>query len=142
MFEYELFFEEFNGSYIEQTFDRQMEVYRTYQSFYRLFKEGFTYRGFQDLLYSFKQFNKFNFFKFFTESTWYNQVFNFDKAFRAFDYQYTVPTRMGFPLVYNLTSYMHFRMYLNGEIGCDETCQYTYGFIPDRVTTRATFRPR
>lgn len=75
MFEYELFFEEFNGDYIKNTFERQLEAYKTYQSFYRLFKDGFSYPVFKDLLYRLKKFNVYSgAFRFLTERTWYDQV--------------------------------------------------------------------
>lgn len=70
------------------------------------------------------------------------QTYGYSLTFRGMDYRYYVPTRMGFPLVYNFTALFHMQMILNHEISCDETCQYSYGLIPDRVMNKFYLSPR
>ena len=70
------------------------------------------------------------------------QAFDYSLTFRGFDYQHVVPTRIGFPLVYNLTAYFHLQTIVKGEISCDASCQYSYLFFPDRVQSKLYIEPR
>ncbi|XP_065176957.1 uncharacterized protein LOC135806657 [Sycon ciliatum] len=143
MFEFDMLWEEFDQDDVEHMFENNFKYYKLYKAAYTFFQDGYSYKGLSNLMFEMKQWRSLSgIMSFFTDSTYWNQTYGYSNTFRGFDFRHTVPTRMGFPLVYNFTSLFHVQMIMNHEISCDETCQYSYGLIPDRVKNTFYISPR